>query len=669
MANNNQPKKVAKYEPKKLSKQELEAKEAKKEKIVKLSIKIFAIVALVALVAGIVIGIVVSVNNKKTSFNYLEENLSKYITVDIDKIVDGYEFKNTVDKVSDLMVRNEILKLLNTFKPEDPIGNMKYGNKPVAPGDDAYIFYRGYTVDNDGNKVDFAGGSNLLPNKNNSNITSEYYELYSKNFEMYKNYISPLTIGSGSFVTGFETGIVDAFYNENGEWKNTTPSSFQKYLGYVHEEKTVVEAGDYITVKWTQVDIESGNKTENTVNFDLADEKLDETYGLTGFASKFVNAKVNVKIGDITGVKLEGKSISYTDVTVTKVYKKTTDSDLIEVSYTSVGATDETIIMVDLANTNLDDIYGAGFRAALIGKPVGIGIGNVVTRMEGESTDTVYSKVRVTKVLKFEQDKAPLTISVTFPSNYGSTELAGKEAKFDVYVFYVKKYYDVENDGYPKFDDEFITKEMNVKAETLADYNGETLAEKYEAKIRAELEADYTESVNELKEARLWEVLKEATKVKKLPSIEVDYYYDLYYSQLYSQYQQYQQYYGSAYTFDMFVKAQGIADDKTTWQDALTKRAEETVIEKLSFYYVAREENLIPTGEKLQTLCQEFRDEMFAQYLEDNKYNAEDDEDHKEFDSLKAEFDEMYTDDVVIENAQFKYAIEKLYAYAVPAAE
>lgn len=659
MANSNKPVNKAKYEPKKLTQKELEAKEAKREKIVKLSIQIFAIVALVAIVAGIVIGIVVSINKDDTGFNYLEENLNKYVSVDLDKIRD-FAVKNNVDPVTDAAVRNEILKLLNTHKPDDALGNGKrYNNKPVAPGDDAYIFYRGYTKDEDGNKIDFAGGSNLLP------TTSS--EIYEKSFATYKDSISALTIGSDSFISGFELAIVDAFYSENGVYNGKLPlNDYQQYLGYEEVEKTTAGEGDYITIKFTKRNVtDAVNDPKVTiVTINLADPELDATYGLTNFASYFVDKAKNEDLGNISGATLDGKSIEYQNVSITKVFNTTKSTDLVQVSYSTIGSSQATTIVVDLSNTNLDKTYGAGFRAFLTGKPVGTSLGEFIAKIEGKDTDELYTKVTVEKVLRFSEDKEPLTISVKFPYDYGNTELAGKQAYFDVYVFGVKKYYDVDADGFPTLDDDFITNELKLTAEDLAGYAGDTLAKQYEAKIRAELEATYAENVNELIETTFWEVLNSAATIKKYPESEIEYYFSMYYYQLYEQYSMYQQYYGSAYTFDMFVEAQGIADKNTTWEQALTKRAEQTVKEKLSFYYVVKAEQLLPSDSELDALCEEFRAEKFEEFLTQNNYDPATDENQTMYNGYKDEFNAQYTDAAVIESVQFEYAMEKLYGYA-----
>ena len=676
MANNKQPKKEVKYEPKKYTKTELLSREAKKEQIINLSIRIFAIVALVAIVAGIIIGIIVRTDRKTTDFDYVKEDLSKYISVDIDKFKSEFKITNNVDDVTDETVRNQVLQILNTYKPSAAVGNgTRYNKAPVAPGDVAYIFYRGYTVDEDGNKLDFTGGSNLSPNANDSNISAEYLELYNKNFGMYQEYVSPLTIGSGNFIAGFELGIVDAFYSADGVWNGKIPSSFQQYDGYIQTNKTVVEEGDYIAISYVKrnntTSVTNTNRTTVTIDLGKADE-VDKTYGLEGFASKFIGAKVGEQFAeDIIGAVVNEESVEYREVKVEKIYNRTTDTDLIEVSYTTIGSETTTTIMVDLSNTNLDKTYGSGFRNFLLGQPIGTGIGNHIARIEGQETDTLYSKVVINRVYSFSGESEPLTISVKFPSNYGSKDLAGKEAKFDVYIFGVKRYYDIKNvaddaveENFPILTDEFITNEIKVTEQTLADYEGNSITEKYLAKIKADLKATYTDSVNEIKAEKLWEVVKAAATVKKLPQIEVDYYFNLYYAQLYSDYQQYQSYYGDSYTFEMFTQAQGLSTSTTTWQQYLTKQAENTVTEKLAFYYIAKAENLLPDAETQAALCVQFREEMFEQFLQQYGYIESNDTTGETLKEFQAEFNRQYTDGVVIENVQFEYAIEKLYAYA-----
>ena len=109
-----------------------DGKEKRKKSGTEIFLIVFAIVAVVGIVASIIIGAIIS-SNKNAVFNYLEEDLSKYISVSGD-------YKNVTidintDPVEDIDVEQAILKALYNNRNQDPIDGKGYTNVPITAGD------------------------------------------------------------------------------------------------------------------------------------------------------------------------------------------------------------------------------------------------------------------------------------------------------------------------------------------------------------------------------------------------------------------------------------------------------------------------------------------------------------------------------------------------------
>ena len=517
---------------------------------------------------SIVLGFISHNAKKPVAFNYMTEDISKYLTIDKDKYT-SFDVEVNLDEVTDQGIRNEILTLLNLNKPKDPAYDGKYNsNRALMPGDEVYMFYRGYVVDGDGNKVDFKGGCNL-----GTSLGA----------------LTALTIGSNTFVAGFELGMVDAFYNEDGtpklnsEGNPVKPKDFAAFLGTT--TSGISEAGQLMEITYTAV---SGNKMGK----------------------------------DVTAV-------------------------------------------VDLSNTNLDKEYGEGFTKFLIGKPIGTKIDDtLITRIEGDDEDSAYSSIKINRVFDFEQDKEPLTVDVYFPVDYKTAELRGVDAKFDLYILDTLCYYE----EYPIFDDTFVTEKLKVTESDLKDYDGDTLADKYIAKIRADLEYEYQYNVDKLIETAMWDHYTKHVKVKKLPEDEVKSFYEGYMAQIVSEYQQYAEVYGSSYTLDMHACYAMELNTGSDWKAELRKQAEKSVTEKLVFYYVARQENLLPTDEQMKDLYPKYVENLLNEYMKQVGCVPENYETEKEYEESKkrhkVSFDNYYSEDMLRENCIFEYAMMGISEYA-----
>ena len=220
------------------------------------------------------------INNK--FFNYLTSDLSKYVTLSEDDYK-NYTIEVDIAKPRDIDADVAILALLASDK-----GEAKYNGEEVTshftvmPGAELNIWYRGYILDNDGGKIEATGMSNLSGNSP-----------------------SKLEIGSGSFIPGFELGLVGintADYPRFVKITDNTTDIVESHIAYVSFSRLV----------------EGGNKDNDTskvvsVRIDLSGDKIDKNFG-EGFKEKILGATIGEKM--TFSAVIDGKTYNYTDVTV-----------------------------------------------------------------------------------------------------------------------------------------------------------------------------------------------------------------------------------------------------------------------------------------------------------------------------------------------------------------
>ena len=515
----------------------VKAPEKKRVDGTKIFLIVFAAVALLGIIAAIVFGIINEMSKKRIDYN--TANLKKYISIsaddyksfsvllDLDRLVD--ENGNDTAALT-RAIQAKILKL--QYDNRTATNSKENDDVVISVGDTANIYYYGYTLDDNGNKVPFTGGSNL-----SGSVTS-------------------LGIGSGNFIPGFEAALVGV---DTGDYRTLTKRS-----------TGVVNDGNIITFTYTLVTFDGSAEMNKTATVDLS-EDVDATWG-NGFEAFVLGATVGEKI---TG-----------DLVVTRVGE------------------------------------------------------------DGVSRSDVYSDITVNSVVEFSEGET-LTIDATFPRPYTKNpELSGKSVKFDVYFDGVIVY------NTPDFDETFITETLKVTAEDLADYEGASLVEKYTAKIRADLLKEHETKVNEAIDIAMWDHYLSVVKVKKLPKAEVKYFYNQQMNEINSYYETYSSYYTKF--ADAACDALQIPKG-SDWQAAAQQLAEQSVIEKLIFYYIARTEGLIPDADEQAVLYEEFLQEMTDAYLKQAQVNREDFKTEEEYNE-KVE----YYRDLVLTNFGSAYINESV---------
>lgn len=468
----------------------------------KLSMKgaLLIVLAAIALI-GIVVGIIVAVTNdkKKSIFDYSEKELKSLVYVP-EHLYKNYNVTVKIPEITDADVYEEIVKLQCAYKKDPEATVDAKRNVVISAGDIVNTYYRGYTMEN-GVKTYFDGGCNFA-----------------------ETTASPIQIGAGKFIPGFETGLIG---------KNA-----MDYSRLTKLTSGTVAAGDIISFTYSVMYADGTSKPNQTATIDLTDpEKIDETWG-EGFYEYIIGKTIDPNKTFGTG-----------------------------------------------------DIDDKGFFFP--------------TTCEGHTGQDTYFDMKISGACRISTDKDTLVIEVRFPYEYTDKALEGKVGYFEIYVI------DVHDYTAPEFDEAFITDILKVKAEDMSSYTGATLVDKYKDYIKKELIANREAEVKAAVEEAFWKQVMEGAEIKSLPENEVERYYNNSLSQLESDFSNYTDYYNN--DFNAFARASLGLTSGADWRAQLRYNAEESVKQRLVFYYIVKTEKLQPTEEEYNALYEV----IFAEHLQD----------------------------------------------------
>ena len=599
---------------------------------------VFAAVAVVAVVATIIIGLS-SIIFKDKRVNYLSDDLSQYIYISPDDYRNITGAITNVDPVDDLDVEAKILSLLCEYKGAVKYDGKYVKNATVSVGDVVYIYYRGYLTNDDGSRNYFDGGCNFSSESPTS-----------------------LEIGAGGFIPGFEMNMIG---------KN--PKNYSTFT--VKSTNGQIPANEKVYISYTRTD-SSGASESGTriIDLSLGKSVVDYEWAVSGTESKIdviglydalVGAEYNKEIKFVA-------SGDYDSNFTVKAYRVLTGNEIVQVTYTgyfygSDNPLQGQTAIIDLSDPAINKKYGEGFAEFFAtGVPVGTkativdenGKATTLKTTVGENEQNAFLDITVNAV--YDIGDNPMTVKAYFPTDYGQEDLNGKWADFEVFIMKSQEY------EASAFDDAFITEKLKYTAESLAEYDGDTLTLKYRDKIYKDLMDDYNDSVNTAIDALLFETLVAKAKVKSLPKLDVRDYYDSYYNSIHSQFStSYSGYYESV---DAFARAQlGLASN-ADWKAELQKYAETYVTQKLVFYYVLRTEpGLMVPDEEYEALKAELLEDYLEQTLENAKVKRSDYKTEEEYlkkvEEYRKNVEEYYTEASLRESVIYEYAIRNMRAF------
>lgn len=247
-------------------------------------------VLLAVLVAGIIIIAVNYMKQKEEeNFEYIESDLTKYLTIENTSYKD-YTVNLNIAKPKEKDVDVTLLNLLASKKGSALNDASAQLSGTIGAGDIVNIYYRGYTRDKDGNEV-FVDNMCNFGNKNDSGVYT----------------YSSLEIGSNSFLPGFELDLA-------GE-------TFSSKNNFVMIKDGLVKDGQIVYISYTrQLDgsTASNDKIEKSAErIIIADgkDKIDAKYG-AGFYDKLITLTVGSTATDTVEGTVDGKKYNYTNLKI-----------------------------------------------------------------------------------------------------------------------------------------------------------------------------------------------------------------------------------------------------------------------------------------------------------------------------------------------------------------
>ena len=210
------------------------------------------------------------------SFDYLTSDLSQYIKVDASKYKNFDLQVQIMEPDYESEVDNLMLSILSSAKGSAVTENTE--GRPIGAGDVVNLRYRGYILGENGEKIEYEGMSNLAGST------------------------TALTIGSMSFVAGFELSLVGKVPSDYPKFDKITDGKLSEL-----SENAVV----YVSYSVTQG---TSSVSKSGVRIELNSD-VDKKFG-TGF-SEMLNKLTIGGEGCTFSVELDGKTVSYADLKAT----------------------------------------------------------------------------------------------------------------------------------------------------------------------------------------------------------------------------------------------------------------------------------------------------------------------------------------------------------------
>lgn len=366
---------------------EREAQEARAVKRDKIILIAFAIVALVAIV-GTVIGVIVANIMNEQSFADIDytTDVSKYLYISPNDYK-NFDVEASLDKPDELQLRNEILKALYSNRAKDPTYKYNQKNQTVKPGHDVNLYYVGYTLDDDGNKVYFDGGCNLA----DSAVS--------------------LGIGSGKMIVGFELALLG---------KNSADYSALRVRSENGGNATVSE-GDIVCITYTGIFFDSTKNGKNlTATINLSDPNVEEIWG-----KDLIEGIIGTDVGKtVVTVDENGK-----EKNATFYHNRTDKEGVIETDTFTDIVVNKAYEVSEGETLTIDVSFPKNYSSTtLAGKAVKFDI-YIMTSMVYEAPE--YNEEFVTKTLGLSEEDLSEYEGDTILEKYESKLMAGLEATYD----------------------------------------------------------------------------------------------------------------------------------------------------------------------------------------------------------------------------------------------
>ncbi len=185
----------------------------------------------------------------------------------------------------------------------------------------------------------------------------------------------------------------------------------------------------------------------------------------------------------------------------------------------------------------------------------------------------------------------PAEITVTFPEDYGTADLAGKEVIFQIVVEYAVQY------TLPDYTREFVETTLKYQPKKEFYASDVALLDEFEEYVYDYLVGQTQSSLETAMTSALWDHLTAEAVCQNLPEVEVDYYFDVYKSDAEYYYNVYASYQGEAFTslypnMDSFASAYFGLAAGADWQAEVREMARDLVRRDMITHAIAEREGM-----------------------------------------------------------------------------
>jgi trigger factor len=185
----------------------------------------------------------------------------------------------------------------------------------------------------------------------------------------------------------------------------------------------------------------------------------------------------------------------------------------------------------------------------------------------------------------------PAEVRVTFPEDYGSSALAGKDAIFYVAVEYAVQY------TVPAYTRETVEKTLQYKAQKDFYASEAAYLAEFEEYLKEYLESQKASDLENARINALWNYLTENAVCVNLPQLELDYYYGAYLEEIEYYYDYYSAYGGTSFKeeypdFDAFARVYMGVEADGDWKAELNRLCEDMVKKDMITHAIAELEGI-----------------------------------------------------------------------------
>ena len=205
--------------------------------------------------------------------------------------------------------------------------------------------------------------------------------------------------------------------------------------------------------------------------------------------------------------------------------------------------------------------------------------------------------------------ESPMIVESYFPHNYDAEALAGKVAYFEVYVEIKDGQHQIKEYDAPEFNESFITETLGISEEQLADYEGDSLIDRYRSMAREILIVETGLDADTMATEAFWDSVLGGAVVTDYPSGNLKDVFDEVLAQIENYYKSNPSYAYYYPTLELFTCVYFGIEEGGDWQSEVNAVAKSYLDPQLILYRVAAKEGFIPTEQE--------HDEETIKYLTD----------------------------------------------------